>query len=255
MPEENVTGLRPAHQRCSDCPIRHRAVCSYSAPAQLAELDAIKFYVDYAPGREIVGTGEPTKSLGSVVSGVVALQKILSDGRRQIVGLLFPGDFIGRPFEQRATYDAVAVTPVKMCLFRRSQFEELLTREPGLERRLLEMTLNELDAARDWMVLLGRKTAREKVASFLVVLARRAAVLEQVSLADGLTFQVPLSRDAIAEHLGLTIETVSRQLTQLRKDALIHLDGARDVRLRDYRGLLDASGDDGNWDDTLVDSA
>ncbi len=255
MSDSNIRSLRAAHERCGDCPIRHRAVCSYCAPAQLSELDSIKFYVDYAPGREIVGTGELTRSLGSIVSGVVALQKVLSDGRRQIVGLLFPGDFLGRAFHQRAPFDAVAVTPVRMCLFRRSQFEELLTREPALERRLLEMTLDELDVAREWMVLLGRKTAREKVASFLVVLARRAAVLEQAPLADGLVFQIPLSRDAIAEHLGLTIETVSRQMTQLRKDGVIDLDGARDVRLRDYARLLEASGDDGDWDDTLVDSA
>ena len=250
-----IHDLRPSHERCSECPIRHRAVCSYSTPAQFTELDAIKFYVDHMPGTEIVGADELTKSLGSIVTGVVALQKVMEDGRRQIVGLLFPGDFIGRPFRQRAPFDAVAVTPVRMCLFRRSQFEELLTKNPALERRLLEMTLDELDAARDWMLLLGRKTARERVATFLIVLAKRTAALAQTPLRDGLVFEIPLSRDAISEHLGLTIETVSRQFTQLRKSGVLTLTDARTVTLQDLSGLTDAAGDDIEDDGNLLDSA
>ena len=166
-------------ERCSTCPIRHRAVCSQSTPDELVELDAAKYYQDYDAGQEIVGEGEPTKALGSVVTGVVALHKTLEDGRRQMVGLLFPSDFIGRPLRPLAPYDAIAVTPVKMCMFHRGQFERLLAKSSNLERRLLEMTLDELDAARDWMVLLGRKTARERLASFLMIVARRQAVLQK----------------------------------------------------------------------------
>lgn len=205
-------------------------------------MDRVKFYREYAPGQEIVGEGEITRLLGSVVSGVVALQRSMEDGRRQIVGLLFASDFIGRPLRTVAPYEAVAVTDVRMCMFRRGQFEEILTRNPVLERRLLEMTLDELDAARDWMLLLGRMSAREKVASLVMILARRAAQLGKRSVRERSAFDIPLSREAIAEYLGLTIETVSRQVTALRKDGIIRLDGARSVTVTNYDALAGLAG-------------
>jgi CRP/FNR family transcriptional regulator len=243
-PVAPVPSLRAEHERCGACPIRHRAVCSACGPAELAVLDQAKFYREYAPGQEIVGEGEATRTLGSVVTGVVALHKTLEDGRRQIVGLLFASDFIGRPLRPVAPYEAVAVTDVRMCLFRRSRFEEIMARNRSLERRLLEMMLDELDAARDWMLLLGRKTAREKVASFLMILARRAALLEKRAVSDTAPFAIPLSREAIAEYLGLTIETVSRQLTGLRRDGIIELRGARSVSVRNFAALAALAGDE-----------
>ncbi len=231
-------------ERCADCTIRHRAVCTYCGPQELALLDAIKFYRNYNPGQEIVAAGEETGFLGSVVDGVVALSKTMPDGRRQTVGLMFPSDFIGRPMRPVAPYDAVAVTPVRLCLFARSRFERVLKESPALARRLLEMALDELDAARDWMVLLGRKTAQEKISSFLVILARRAAALGNAELSDGLSFDLPLTREAIADYLGLTIETVSRQITALRKAGVIELLDTRRVRVPNFLALLDASGED-----------
>ncbi len=226
-------------RECADCPIRHRAVCSYSTPAELVHLDRAKFYESYEPGQEIVSEGQNTKVLGSIVDGVVALQKTLEDGRRQMVGLQFASDFIGRPLRPVAPYDAVAVTPVRMCLFHRSQFEDILRRNVNLERRLLELTLDELDAAREWMLLLGRKTARERLASFLMILARRKSVVEKSPVSRGLELTLPLTREAIAEYLGLTIETVSRQFTSMRKSELIDLPDRRTVRLLDAETLSD----------------
>ena len=242
---------RPALQRCDDCAIRHRAVCSHCGPQELVLLDAIKFYRTYEPGQEIVAAGEETEFLGSVVEGVVALSKTLADGRRQTVGLMFPSDFLGRPMRPEAPYDAVAVTEVKLCLFARSRFERLIRETPALEKRLLEMTLDELDAARDWMLLLGRKTAREKIATFLSILARRAAALENAVPSDGMEFELPLTREAIGDYLGLTIETVSRQITALRKAGVIELVDARNIRVLDYLRLLDAASEDadGGWID------
>jgi len=239
-----VPDLTAPFDKCAGCPIRHRAVCSYSSPAELATLDEAKFYRDFAPGQEIVAEGEPTTSLGSVVSGVVALHKTLEDGRRQTVGLLFASDFIGRPLRPQAPYDAIAVTPVRMCLFKRRRFEELLSESPALNRRLLEMTLDELDAAREWMVLLGRKTAQERLGSFLLILARRHALLTKTQPADGLSVPLPLTREAIAEYLGLTIETVSRQFTALRKAGVVDVPDRRVVVIRDLEGLKDLAGDD-----------
>jgi len=239
-----IPDLRAPHQKCATCPIRHRAVCSYTTPAQLVELDTVKFYREYAPGQEIVAEGEATMALGSVVSGVVALQKTLEDGRRQMVGLLFASDFIGRPLRPVAPYDAVAVTPVRMCLFHRRQFEQILGRNAALERRLLEMTLDELDAAHEWMLLLGRKTAREKLATFLRILASRQATLNKTPLANGIKAPIPLTREAIAEFLGLTIETVSRQFTAMRKEGIIDLSDRRSFVITDLVALHRLAGDD-----------
>ena len=229
---------------CEDCTIRHRAVCSQCGPGELKILDAIKFYKTFEPGQEIVAAGEETDFLGSVVEGVVALSKTLADGRRQTVGLMFPSDFVGRAMRPVAPYDAVAVTPVKLCLFTRARFERILRETPALENRLLEMTLDELDAARDWMLLLGRKTAQEKIATFLMILARRAAALDNKRPGDGLEFTLPLTREAISDYLGLTIETVSRQITALRKDGIIELKDTRTIRVPDYVALIGAAGED-----------
>jgi len=240
----NLRNPKGLQDRCADCTIRHRAVCSYCAPDELAQLDAVKFYRSFVPGQEIVAAGEETDFLGSVVDGVVALSKTMPDGRRQTVGLMFPSDFVGRPMRAIAPYDAVAVTPVRLCLFARSRFERILRNSSALEKRLLEMTLDELDSARDWLLLLGRKTAQEKIATFLTILARRAAALENKLPGDGLSFELPLTREAIADYLGLTIETVSRQITGLRKAGVIELADARSIRVPNYLTLLDVAGED-----------
>lgn len=231
-------------ERCATCPIRHQAVCSYSSPAELAKLDTIKYYRTYSPGQTIVSEGDHTAALGSVVRGVVALHKTLEDGRRQMVGLLFASDFIGRPQRPIAHYDAVAVNEVRMCLFHRSQFEKVLSESLTLERRLLEMTLDELDAAREWMLLLGRMTARERLASFLMILTERQSKILKRTSENGLSVPIPLTRESIAEYLGLTIETVSRQFTALRKDGIISLPDRRSFLLRDVRELRRMAGND-----------
>lgn len=246
MQKLSLRNQREQRERCCECPIRHRAVCTYCGPQELALLDAIKFYKTFQPGQEIAAAGESTEFLGSVIDGVVALSKTLPDGRRQTVGLMFPSDFIGRPLQPVAQYDAIAVTPVRLCLFDRPRFERILRDTPVLQNRLLEMTLDELDAARDWMLLLGRKTANEKIATFLSILARRAAALDNRAPDDGLVFALPLTREAIADYLGLTIETVSRQITALRKAGVIELEDARNVRVPDYAALLSVAREDGD---------
>ena len=228
---------------CKGCQIRKRAVCAMCETRELIELDRIKSYRTYRPGEEIVATGEDMHFLGSVVTGFVSLKRIMADGRRQMVGLLFPSDFIGRPGRPRAAYDAEAVGEVTLCTFDRRRFEEILKESPALEQRLLQMTLDELDAAREWMLLLGRKTAQEKIASFIAMAGRRAGLLETARPLDGQPFDLPLSREDMAEYLGLTIETVSRQVSKLRKEGLIDLISVRRLVVKDYGALLEAAGD------------
>lgn len=232
------------HVRCSDCPIRHRAVCAYSGPIELIKLDAMKSYRTYKTGEMIAWAGEDMDLVGSIVSGVATLSRTMSDGRRQMVGMLLPSDFVGRPGRKTAPYDIVAANEVVICQFVRTNFEALIASTPVLERRLLEMTLDELDAAREWMLLLGRKTAREKIASLFAIIARRDAALHSRDMVDGLRFELPLTREAMADYLGLTIETVSRHISALKKSGVIELKGRRSVRVPNFAALLDESGDD-----------
>lgn len=236
--------ITEANLRCGECPIRHRAVCAYCEPAELVMLDAIKTYKTYKAGETIAWAGEKAQVIGSVVTGVATLSRTLPDGRRQMVGLLLPSDFIGRPGRESTPYDVVAVNEVTLCQFTKKQFENLVATTPRLERRLLDMTMDELDAAREWMLLLGRKTAREKIASLLAIMARRDAVLNKQTIADGLRFVLPLTREAMADYLGLTIETVSRQISALKKSGIIILEDARHIVVPDYALLLDEAGDD-----------
>lgn len=229
---------------CGDCPIRHRAVCARCDSDELEALDAIKYYRTYDAGQSITWSGDRMDFVGSVVSGIATLTQTMEDGRTQMVGLLLPSDFVGRPGRDTAAYNVVATSTVVMCCFRRKPFEDLMSRTPHIAHRLLEMTLDELDAAREWMLVLGRKTAREKIASLLSILARRDASLRPEEDSNRRVFDLPLTREAMADYLGLTLETVSRQVSALRKDGVIELEGKRHVTVPDMGRLMEEAGDD-----------
>lgn len=230
--------------RCAECPIRHRAVCSKCEPAELVALEAIKYYRSVPAGQAVVWSGDRMEFVASVVTGIASLKQTMEDGRTQMVGLLQPSDFIGRPGRDKSDYDVTAITDVTLCCFRKKPFEELMAHTPHVAQRLLEMTLDELDAAREWMLLLGRKTAREKIASLLVMILRRSATLQGVSMQGPIEFDLPLTREAMSDYLGLTLETVSRQISALRKSGVILLDGKRRVIVPDLDKLVEQTGDD-----------
>ncbi len=237
--------MAPRKDSCSKCPICHSAVCAECDADELAILEGVKSYRTYAPGAVMASTGETLDHLSSLVTGCATMSRTLEDGRRQAVGLLLPADFIGRPGRAQSLYDIEAVSEVTLCRFERVQFERLVRETPHIAARLLTMTLDELDAAREMAVTLGRKTAREKIASFLVSLARRqSASKKNGAPSSPVVVHLPLSRQAVADHLGLTIETVSRQLTQLRKAGLIKLIDSRDISIPDFERLRTEAEDD-----------
>ncbi|MEK1867444.1 MAG: Crp/Fnr family transcriptional regulator, partial [Ensifer adhaerens] len=197
---------------CSACEARHGGVCGTLSPDQLLDLSRHSTRRSIEPGREVIGQGETTDSYANIISGVVKLSKVLADGRQQIVGLQFAPDFMGRPFTRESALTAEAAVDTDICCFPRNVIERLVSEAPGLEHRLHEQALKELDEARDWMLTLGRKTAQEKVASFLYIIATHIDPENGTSN----VFDLPLSRADIADYLGLTIETVSRQITKLR---------------------------------------
>jgi CRP/FNR family transcriptional regulator len=229
---------------CSDCPIRHRAVCARCEADELTRLEQIKYYRSYQAGQTVIWSGDRMDFVASVVTGIATLTQTMEDGRRQMVGLLLPSDFLGRPGRSQAHYDVTATTDLVMCCFRKKPFEDLIASTPHIAQRLLEMTLDELDAAREWMLLLGRKTAREKIASLLAIIARRDASLKLRTAKGSLSFELPLTREEMADYLGLTLETVSRQMSALKKDSVIELDGKRQILVPNFDRLLEETGDD-----------
>lgn len=234
----------PAFKSCSDCPIRHRAVCAKCDSEELELLEDIKYYRTFSAGQPVMWAGDHMDFVASVVSGVAMLTQTMEDGRTQMVGLLLPSDFVGRPGRSAAAYTVTATTDLTMCCFRRKPFEQMIGTTPHIAHRLLEMTLDELDAAREWMLVLGRKTAREKIASLLSIIARRDALLGDTPPGKGLVFDLPLTREAMADYLGLTLETVSRQVSALKRDGVILLTGKRRVTVPDMDRLLTEAGDD-----------
>jgi len=231
---------------CGDCPIRHRAVCARCETDELEQLDKIKYYRSFEAGQTVIWAGDKMGFVGSVVSGIASLTQTMEDGRTQMVGLLLPSDFVGRPGRDAAAYNVVATSDLVMCCFRKAPFEKMMQETPHIAQRLLEMTLDELDAAREWMLVLGRKTAREKIASLLSILARRNSVLKPDNLNALMVFDLPLTREAMADYLGLTLETVSRQISALKRDGVIQLEGKRHVTVPDFDRLMNEAGDDGD---------
>lgn len=229
-----------AKSRCGDCPIRHRAICARCDDVELQRLEEMKSYKTFSAGEVIHWRGEPLAFVASVVEGIASLSKTLNDGRTQMVGLLLPSDFIGRPGRTEIAFDVTANTDVTLCRFERKAFEELLETTPHIAHRQMELALDELDAARDWMLLLGRKTAREKTATFIEMLAKRNLAPDQSPDAD---LDVPMTRDQVANYLGLTLETVSRHLNALKAENIISLAGRRKIKILDTTALRQATGD------------
>lgn len=230
-------------RHCETCAVRHRALCGALSSDEIGRLNAIAMHRRIPAGKVILSDQETQSYFANVISGVIKLSKTLADGRQQIVGLQFPSDFLGRPFGARVAYEAQAATDVYLCTYSKAQFEKLIKEFPGIEHRLFAHTLDELDAAREWMLLLGRKSAREKVASLLLMVARRSQSVgcAPSAGAKGVKFDLPLSRLEIADYLGLTIETVSRQLSALKAAGVISLPSQREVHVPDLEALEKAA--------------
>jgi len=184
----------------------------------------------HRPGDVLFSEGDRADAVYEVLSGMVRLYKLLPDGRRQVTGFLTAGQLLGLAPEGACVFTADAVTEISVCCYQRPAFERLIDEVPGFARRLLAVTSHELRAAQDQMVLLGRKTAAEKLASFLLLMGVR-----QPGCPDEI--DVPMTRGDIADYLGLTVETVSRTLTRLRQDGLITLPTSARVLVRDRKAL------------------
>jgi CRP/FNR family transcriptional regulator len=213
---------------CRSCEVRHRGICGALEPAELTALARHTHKARHEAGATLTADGTEIASYANVMAGVVKLSKVLEDGREQVVGLQFAPDFLGRIFGRENAMNAEAASDVELCVMPRAALERMMTETPQLERRLMQQALRELDEAREWMVTLGRKTASERVASFL---HRIAAHADPAAGGKDATFILPLTREEIGDFLGLTLETVSRQLSRLKTSGVIAMEGPRVIRV------------------------
>jgi CRP/FNR family nitrogen fixation transcriptional regulator len=183
------------------------------APGATKEIQPVGTRRTLARGQELFAEGEAITFFYKVISGTVRVCKLLSDGRRQIEAFQLPGDIFGLESGVHHRFTAEAVEDTVVLAFRRSQFASLVHDNPAFGDQLMSSVIHSLDRAQEHMVLLGRKTAQEKIATFLLDLSRRLAKSDRVELS--------MQRTDIADHLGLTIETVSRTLSQMVRDGLI----------------------------------
>jgi len=187
----------------------------------------------YPRNSEIFGENEPADYLYKVVSGSVRTYKILNDGRRQIGGFYLPGDLFGLEFADEHTLSAEAIADAKILVIKRSTLNALAGRDASVARQLFALTGRELGRVQDRIMLLI-KSAQERVASFLLEMAARVS--------GGNSIELPMSRQDIADYLGLTIETVSRTLTSLECSATIEVPSSRRIVLRNRLALSRMNG-------------
>jgi len=205
---------------CMACEVRDFTFCAALNTDEIASVQAIVRQVRLAPSQLLFQEGDDAADLFNVVDGVILLYKMLPDGRRQITGFMYPGGFLGVAGASGYSYSAEALTQATLCRFPRRRLFTLFERFPKLEHRLFGIATDELTAAQDQMLLLGRKTAPEKIASFLLTLAERTGAADGAAEAS---IMVPMTRAHIADYLGLTIETVSRTLGRLKRSGLIRV--------------------------------
>ncbi|MEZ0496202.1 Crp/Fnr family transcriptional regulator [Sphingomonas sp. IW22] len=223
---------------CARCPVRGEAVCAGLDAAGLAELSRLGRHRHFARGETIFAAGDDAVACATLVSGAAKLATTDADGVERIVALVHPAGLLGRLFAHTLDYDAIALGECELCLFPRGDFERLMADYPELARRVLERTLAELDRAHELADLIGRRDARGRVAGLLIAFSRAAGA--GCHAAD--RFDLPLTRGEMAGLLGLSIETVSRQLTAMERDGVIARSGARGIVLHDPRALAGTGG-------------
>jgi CRP/FNR family transcriptional regulator len=224
----SLVALDPKGQTCLDCSVRQFSVCAALDRDEVRAFGHLGRHIHFASGETVFAQEDMTAAFYNLLKGVMRLYKLLPDGRRQIVGFALPGDFLGMVAASRHGFSADAVGAVTVCRFSRASFGRFAEDKPHMLRRINELTIRELNRARDHMVLLGRRAAEEKVAGFLIGWRDRLGQLNGASA----IVPLPMSRLDIADYLGLTIETVSRTFTKLERDGVLDiLPGG--IRLRD----------------------
>jgi CRP/FNR family transcriptional regulator len=210
------------------------------------ELERLGRVRRYRTGQSVIEESTAPDIVGTVRSGILRMQKTLSDGRQHVVGLLVEGDMFGRVFDDGIEFSIEAATDAEICAFPRAPFEALLLRSPDLDRAVLLNVLNELDRARDWMIILSNQKIASRLAGFLILMCSRFAAVDHLvePREDGIEVKIPISRTDLAHLLGTRPESLSRAFHALADEAVIVLLEPDRVLLRDLRALAERAGED-----------
>lgn len=237
---QSKASLSPDHP-CAGCAVREAAVCGVLDCDKLGKLRRLGSHLRVAAGQALFHEGDPASRVFTLTRGSVKLYKLLPDGRRQVTGFMHPGDFLGISVDDEHAFTAEALEHSQLCTFPRARFDDFVDEHGEMERELYRLAAHELAAAQQQMVLLGRKTASERLASFFLMLAERA---ERGGSGEARLIDLPMSRSDIADFLGLTKETVSRVLAQFKSKRMIRLEALDRIEILDRASLeCVASGD------------
>lgn len=208
-----------------------------TAPVAANGLDSLGATVNYLRGKTVVEEGAPADYVYKVVAGALRKVRLLPDGRRHITTFLMPGDFFGFSEGQTYTHTVEAVANVTLVRYARRGFDAVLEQDPRAGRQFLNLVCRALSATQDQLLLLGRKSALERMATFLLAMADKAG--------EGAELDLPMDRTDVADYLGLTIETVSRLITRLRGMRIIDTPDAHRVVILKREALVDLSAGEG----------
>jgi CRP/FNR family transcriptional regulator, anaerobic regulatory protein len=225
---------RSGAHTCSGCLVRHLAVCDALSAGSAEALDALAGDVRLQAGQMLAREGDARRYVFTVTSGSLRRIRVLPDGRRLVAGFLMPGDFIGFSGASHYRHSIEAITDSVLCSIAQADMRQLCERHPGLEHELLERACVELDATRNNLMALARMTPLERLAGFLLDMAAR----RKRQGVGGNQLVLPMTRTDIADYLGLTVETVSRSFTRLRKDGMIEANDPHRIELLDSSRLL-----------------
>lgn len=219
---------------CETCPVRDRAACSALSFEERAKLAKIGRQREVRRGETVMAAGDENIACATLVSGALKIASYDSEGSERILSLVHPAGFVGEMFAPLAHYDIVALTDSRLCVFSRTEYEAAVEQYPALGNALLRRSAADLFETRSLVDLMGRRSAEVRVAGLVEAFAKAASDSPCHLASD---FELPLTRGEMAGLLGLTIETVSRQLSRLEKQGVIKRQGARGVEIRDAPAL------------------
>lgn len=223
--------------RCATCEARNASICASLPAPELARLAQASRHLEKQAGEAIVHQGDPVEAYYNITGGHVRVSRSTEDGRRFITGFLGRGDFIGLSLQPEHPATVEAIDHVTLCRFPRRDLQAMMDDLRPLEQSLHEFTAHELVVAQDHMMLLGCRTARERLATFLLSRLRRPPGPDMAAVID-----LPMSQTDMADHLGLRLETVSRLLAELRRSGVIGAIVERRALLLDHDALRTMAG-------------
>ena len=233
MKHGNVDNQENLINRCTICKVRTYSFCRCLDDSKLQVFSNISFQKEFSNGENIFIQNDPSQYLYNITEGNVKIYQLLDDGRIQIIGFLYPGDFFGTYRNNKYNYCAQSIGELKVCVFEQKILDRYLDENPVLSKELLNKTSFELTLAQDRITVLGKLKAVERISKFLLNISEQR---ERIGWQNN-PISLPMTRQDIADYLGLTIETVSREFSNLKSSNIIKIISSKQIYLVDLESL------------------